>query len=560
MLLLLTACATEPAFHGGGAENDRRIMVMPDVYGAAMNTHHESVTIFGRNFNSRLEIPVPGAPVAHAWADEVLFVTLGDVGSIARIEDFELTDVTWVGTEPSGIVADGDRLIVALTTENAVVELDLDTLEELARYTLDRPVDLAIHPSGNPVYATTPTSVQIIDRDEGEVSELPWPELELQTPLGTTVPALPRPSGRPDVDWDRLVVPTFAVDIETPEGTLPRGTGAWSTTPTVDIEEGPGRFAGALVEFDVDGREPPIAHHIGVSAPGDVLLQGDQAWVPIPTNDRVVRIGLESAQPITQGFHRSSMMIRTGYAGPIAVWPEGQVHESHTDTLYRGDRAIPLTEEPLDATLALGRRLFSTGADARVSAPGSGVSCSSCHMDGGSDGLVWPLREGDRQTPSLEGRISDTEPVTWTSQVETVAHEADKATTERMGGTGLTSAELDAIAAWIDHIRPRDMPEVDAEARERGEQIFYRLGCATCHVPPTYGGGGSYSMFGEASVDTPALLGVGATAPYLHDGSAETLEDVVRMSTEGGMATTAGLSDDEIADLVTFLASLEESR
>ena len=51
--------------------------------------------------------------------------------------------------------------------------------------------------------------------------------------------------------------------------------------------------------------------------------------------------------------------------------------------------------------------------------------------------------------------------------------------------------------------------------------------------------------------------------PYLHDGSVETLEEVVKKYNEGGRAGLAdpeirplGLSDQEIADLAAFLRAL----
>src|SRR5262249_32140621 len=63
---------------------------------------------------------------------------------------------------------------------------------------------------------------------------------------------------------------------------------------------------------------------------------------------------------------------------------------------------------------------------------------------------------------------------------------------------------------------------------------------------------------------TPSLRGVTLTAPYMHDGSLKTLEDVVEYYNRGGNANPhldpalapLGLSKDEIRDLVTFLKAL----
>ncbi len=56
---------------------------------------------------------------------------------------------------------------------------------------------------------------------------------------------------------------------------------------------------------------------------------------------------------------------------------------------------------------------------------------------------------------------------------------------------------------------------------------------------------------------TPSLREVGRTAPYMHNGSLATLEDVVRFYNDGVAGQEAlGLSDSEIGQLVAFLNSL----
>lgn len=65
-------------------------------------------------------------------------------------------------------------------------------------------------------------------------------------------------------------------------------------------------------------------------------------------------------------------------------------------------------------------------------------------------------------------------------------------------------------------------------------------------------------------IKTPTLRNIALTAPYMHDGSIETLEDAVRFYVEGGvdhptLSALIGpldLSEDDIDDLVAFLESL----
>ena len=66
---------------------------------------------------------------------------------------------------------------------------------------------------------------------------------------------------------------------------------------------------------------------------------------------------------------------------------------------------------------------------------------------------------------------------------------------------------------------------------------------------------------------TPGLRNASLTAPYMHDGSIRTLEEVVRFYNNGGIPNPGlsprikplELGDQEIADLVAFLRSLTGS-
>jgi len=57
--------------------------------------------------------------------------------------------------------------------------------------------------------------------------------------------------------------------------------------------------------------------------------------------------------------------------------------------------------------------------------------------------------------------------------------------------------------------------------------------------------------------DTPTLLEAYRTAPYLHDGRAATLEEVVTTcNPDDRHGRTSNLSKQEIADLAAFLKAL----
>jgi cytochrome c peroxidase len=103
-------------------------------------------------------------------------------------------------------------------------------------------------------------------------------------------------------------------------------------------------------------------------------------------------------------------------------------------------------------------------------------------------------------------------------------------------------------------------------AAGRGRQLFNRpdIGCASCHKPGLFTDLKSYDV-GTAgptdqdatAFDTPSLVEVWRTAPYLHDGSAPTLRDVLTARNPGDRhGRTSRLSEEELNDLAEYLLSL----
>ncbi|MEZ4321468.1 MAG: cytochrome c peroxidase [Myxococcota bacterium] len=235
-------------------------------------------------------------------------------------------------------------------------------------------------------------------------------------------------------------------------------------------------------------------------------------------------------------------------------------------------RALSTSEMPRDLTvfhdgsaesraLQNGRRLFYGARVDDMVVTGSGVSCSTCHSEGRDDGLTWQLGDERRQTPSLAGTVSATHPVTWTGNVESVAAEAELTSLIRMGGIDMASSEYQDIQRFVDWTRPVILPDANLSDPRiaEGEALFNRedVGCASCHMPGSaFTSPEHHAMYGLAAVNTPTLLGIAATAPYLHDGRAATLRDVLELSRSGEMGDTSMLSTTEMDALEAYLKSL----
>jgi cytochrome c peroxidase len=96
-----------------------------------------------------------------------------------------------------------------------------------------------------------------------------------------------------------------------------------------------------------------------------------------------------------------------------------------------------------------------------------------------------------------------------------------------------------------------------------GKEIPVSNRCVTCHPPPLYsvrlpfkvGTKGEFDT--TEAFDTPHLLGVADTAPYLHDGRAQTLEEIWTLySTNDSHGVTTYMNKIQLNDLVEFLKTL----
>lgn len=230
-------------------------------------------------------------------------------------------------------------------------------------------------------------------------------------------------------------------------------------------------------------------------------------------------------------------------------------------------RVAKVADDVLPEAVVRGRKLFHS-VDDRLTRRGA-ISCASCHPGGAPDSITWRFAEGPRQTPPLWGGIMDTAPFHWDQAVTSVETLNVVTVQGRMAGTGLSEADLRDVGAFIDTI-PAPSPPLDADQAsvERGAEIFFsdEADCVSCHSGTDFTDGlahnvgtGSRFVVGETadSFATPVLHGLAHSAPYMHDGSARTLEDLVeRFVRTDKMGRGSHLSDQDLRDLVAFLKAL----
>ncbi len=198
------------------------------------------------------------------------------------------------------------------------------------------------------------------------------------------------------------------------------------------------------------------------------------------------------------------------------------------------------------------------------------LSCHTCHVDGHTNGQNWDTLNDEsfgnpKLTPSLRG-VTRTGPWTWHGWQTDLGAAVEKSFSETMYGPKPTADEMKDMLAFLgtlDH-PPRPARSKDRrEAIERGQALFEgKARCARCHAAPEYTTPRNYDVKLEPDGspfklwNPPSLHGVAERGPFLHDGRAATLDEVLRADHSPETLGGATLSPAERADLIEFLRSL----
>lgn len=268
---------------------------------------------------------------------------------------------------------------------------------------------------------------------------------------------------------------------------------------------------------------------------------------------------------------------------------------------------VPMTNPLTRESIALGRKLFF---DKRLSRDGT-LSCAMCHdpklsfSDGRAIARGIGGTEGTRNSPSLinrgygsvffwDGRAASLEqlalePITNPNELGNTIPELERR-------TGMRAAEVAAaLASYMRTIRSGDSAfdrytagetrKLKAFERD-GLKVFRgKGGCTACHIGPNFtdehfhntgiawqdGHLADEGRFAVSEIEryrgafkTPTLRDLTRTAPYMHDGSMATIEDVIEFYSKGGRPNPyldvqirpLDLTSEEKIALAAFLRSL----
>ncbi len=198
-------------------------------------------------------------------------------------------------------------------------------------------------------------------------------------------------------------------------------------------------------------------------------------------------------------------------------------------------------------------------------------SCASCHPDVRSDGTNWDLLNDGIGNPKQSRSLlytHKTSPVMITG----VRGAAEIAVTKGFSHIQfhqVTRERDDAVNVYLKSLEPVPSPYLTKEgcltkSAKRGKKIFDgKAACVTCHMAPYYGDRSKH-IFDLGSDDdrnrefaTPILIECWRTAPYMYDGRAVSIKDVITRDNKNNRhGNTKGLSEQEVEDLAEYIKSL----
>jgi YVTN family beta-propeller protein len=619
-LWLVALSSLAPATHAAQVENGLEvyaspleIVVSPD--GARLyvlcQESREVRVLDAAKYTLIKSISVGHTPrgIALSHGGDRLYVTNSWDDTLSVIDTRQLAVIaTWpVAGEPSGVVADlaGKHIFVADRIANDVAVLDAQTGAEEKRLMAGRGASyLALSPDRSRIYAThvypnlppvrtgfenrTPpqSEITVIDAARATVVD----RIPLKSITGVFHMAF-------TADGRLGAVAEYHPKNMIPLAHLEHG-GAFAYTLTLI-----GADVGAPIEIPLDELDRYASQPFGVV----FTLDKRSLYVSIGGSECVLAIDVQRLLHFVHSHPRpanNSFATDLGASGnyvvariPVGANPRGIAISRDGRSLFVANRlddtisVIDTRTNRMDSTIALGdgkqvsamRHDEQTFYTARYSFQGQ-IGCSSCHIDSTFDGITWQLEPSGFGRDIVDNKlledIKGTEPYKWTGTNPSVPVECGPRTekyfwrSEQYDDRTLADLALYILALPP---RPNRLHSPDDELtppQERGEAIFKRAvdkfkkpipesnRCSYCHSGPK---GTNQKLFdvgtrkpsdNSSLLKTPMLTNIALTAPYLHDGSARSLEEIWTIYNPNDKhGRTNDLTKDELNDLIEYLRS-----
>ena len=535
------------------------------------------------------------AYVSNQWSDNV---------SVVDLAGSRVIDTLKTGNGPAGLSlsADNKFLYVVNTFSSNVSLFDLNTGEEQRRFTAgNNPTGVQLSPDTKTLYVT---SRRALITPYGE---------PIQTELTVIDENTQKVSNRQNIE-SAYMMENIAY---TPTGDLAIATmiRPKNLVPSIQVERGWMMTYGiVIIEQKENGRiiqlllDEPNAYY---PDPFDIVVtpDGKKAFVSHSGVNCISVINMDSVRSLIAESSPEMLNIYSNHLGISSRYvtkriatgadPKGMALSPDGKLLYVAEQledriAVVSTESlqtistidlggPKKITVARqGRRLFNNSGHTFQNQ----FACYTCHPDMHEDGLVYNMASKDMgrnltNTQSLRD-IGDTPPFKWNGKNQTVyKQDGMRFSTVLTRTEQFSYKDLDAITAYIitgipypPNLQNNPTGEL-TESQLRGKSMFERSKdnsgkdipennrCITCHTPPYYTNlkladvGTLVVSDDSIQFDTPHLNNIYASAPYLHDGRAATLEEIwTKYGKQDKHGQVNDMSKNQLNDLVDYLKSL----
>jgi YVTN family beta-propeller protein len=527
--------------------------------------------------------------VSNAWSDTV---------SVIDTKTFGVVQTIPAGFEPTGMVLDkaGKTLYVANRLSSDVSVIDVSTGREIKRLLAGRGASyLAVSPDGKWVYCTH------IYPNPGAVRSEPNSEITvIDTESQTVVERKPLHN----------VAGVFhvAVSADSKLGVVAQ-LRPKNLIPLAHVEHGSvfgdsltlfGEDVGAIVQIPLDELDSYYALPWGLAITPDkskifVTMAGAQSVtvIHLPNLLKTIRARRRSfVNDLSASAEYVSARIPVGHnPRGVALSHDGKnlyVANRLDDSISVIDTASERVVDTIDLdgprnidALRRGERLFYTAEFAFQGQFG----CANCHLDATIDGLQWDLEPDGFGKDIVDNRslenLAGTEPFKWNGGNPDMPTECGPRTEKFFfRSQSFNQQQLTDLVTFVYSLphRPNRYRLANGEltsAQERGKAIFERAKskngipiaegnqCTYCHSGPKYTNqkqidvGSGKPTDRSPVIDVPQLSNVAYSGPYLHDGSARSLEEIWTVfNPKDTHGITNDLTKDELNDLIEYLKML----
>jgi YVTN family beta-propeller protein len=527
--------------------------------------------------------------ITNAWSDTV---------SVIDTVTLQVVQTLSTGTEPSGIVSDasGATIYVANRLSGDISVIDVKTGQETKRLLAGPGASyLALSPDGKWIYCTHiyPNAASVRSQPKSEITVIDTARQQvverkpLQNVAGVFHVALSA-DGRLGVAAQlrpKNLIPLAHVEH------------GWVFGDSLTLF---GDDVGGTVQIPIDELDRYYALPWGVAITPDkskiFLTTAGSESVTVIDISRLLKTVRTRRQPFVNDLSASAEYVLARI--PVGHNPRGVLLSPNGERLYVANRlddnlavidtttlrvssTIDLGGPPNVDALRRGERLFYTADFAFQGQFG----CANCHLDATIDGLEWDLEPDGFGKDIVDNRslenLAGTEPFKWNGGNPDLPTECGPRTEKFFfRSQSFNQQQLTDLVTFVFSLpyRPNRNRLANGEltaAQERGKAIFerttYKSGkpiaeanqCASCHSGPKYTNqkqidiGTGKSSDRSPVIDVPQLSNVAYSAPYLHDGSARSLEEIWTVfNPKDTHGVSNDLTKDELNDLIEYLKTL----